>query len=373
MSCSRTVSSYGDRTPRQEPPRRHLDDVTLWLSQLQRTHSQEAEQHIDIEMNRDAIALKYPAHQTTARTMCNAQPVAYGFMIHKDGSMKHFQGGLAMESSPVPEDFIKFLPVCGSVYMRWQRRGGRGARLPLPGPSEAPAWPPPTSSFPRPSGDRAWQQWTASRSEGDSVGDSVHGKPSVVYRFFTSLGQVYQAWLDKSTPYTAVRWVVTLGLSFIYMIRVYLLPGWYIVTYALGIHHLNLLIAFLSPKVDPSLMEDSDDGPSLPTKQNEFQSSIRRLPEFKSWHVVTKGILVAMVCTFFEAFNVPVFWPILVMYFIMLFCITMKRQITHMIEYRYIPRSRTARRHTRGRRTRARRSPARRGHPPRALDGHELL
>lgn len=35
--------------------------------------------------------------------------------------------------------------------------------------------------------------------------------------------QIYQSWLDKSTPYTAVRWVVTLGLSFIYMIRVYLL------------------------------------------------------------------------------------------------------------------------------------------------------
>uniref|UniRef100_A0A8C6AWY7 Protein RER1 n=1 Tax=Monodon monoceros TaxID=40151 RepID=A0A8C6AWY7_MONMO len=156
----------------------------------------------------------------------------------------------------------------------------------------------------------------------DSVGDSVRGKPSVVYRFFTSLRQVYRAWLDKSTPYTVVRWVVTLGLSFIYMIRVYLLPGWYIVTYALGIHHLNLLIAFLSPKVDPSLMEDSDDGPSL--------------PEFKSWHTVTKDILVAMVCTFIEAFNVPVFWPILVMHFVMLFCITMKRQIEHMIEYRYI-------------------------------------
>uniref|UniRef100_A0AC11B504 Retention in endoplasmic reticulum sorting receptor 1 n=2 Tax=Caprinae TaxID=9963 RepID=A0AC11B504_SHEEP len=60
-------------------------------------------------------------------------------------------------------------------------------------------------------------------SEGDSVGDSVHGKPSVVYRFFTRLGQIYQSWLDKSTPHTAVRWVVTLGLSFIYMIRVYLL------------------------------------------------------------------------------------------------------------------------------------------------------
>lgn len=44
-------------------------------------------------------------------------------------------------------------------------------------------------------------------------------------------------------------------------------------------------------------------------------------------HSATKGIVIAMVCTFFEVFNVPVFWPILVMYFIMLFCITMKRQI----------------------------------------------
>lgn len=35
------------------------------------------------------------------------------------------------------------------------------------------------------------------------------------------------------------------------------MQGWYIVTYALGIYHLNLFIAFLSPKVDPSLMEDS--------------------------------------------------------------------------------------------------------------------
>ena len=28
--------------------------------------------------------------------------------------------------------------------------------------------------------------------------------------------------------------------------------GWYISAYALGIFHLNLFIAFLSPKIDPS-------------------------------------------------------------------------------------------------------------------------
>ncbi|MGH0167755.1 UNVERIFIED_CONTAM: hypothetical protein FKN15_066208 [Acipenser sinensis] len=51
----------------------------------------------------------------------------------------------------------------------------------------------------------------------------------------------------------------------------------------------------------------------------------------------TKAVLVAMVMTFFEMFNIPVFWPILVLYFIMLTCMTMKRQIRHMIKYRYVP------------------------------------
>uniref|UniRef100_A0A8C9AYD3 Protein RER1 n=1 Tax=Phocoena sinus TaxID=42100 RepID=A0A8C9AYD3_PHOSS len=84
-------------------------------------------------------------------------------------------------------------------------------------------------------------------SEGDSVGDSVHGKPSVVYRFFTRLGQIYQSWLDKSTPYTAVRWVVTLGLSFVYMIRVYLLQ-------------------MMAPRYQPNRMRSS--GPSFEGSQS---------------------------------------------------------------------------------------------------------
>jgi hypothetical protein len=41
--------------------------------------------------------------------------------------------------------------------------------------------------------------------------------------------------------------------------------------------------------------------------------------------------------TFFEIFDVPVFWPILLLYFIVLFIITMKRQIKHMIKHKYVP------------------------------------
>lgn len=73
---------------------------------------------------------------------------------------------------------------------------------------------------------------------------------------------------------------------------------------------------------------DDENGPALPTRATEeFRPFIRRLPEFKFWLSVTKSTIIAFFCTFVDAFNIPVFWPILVMYFITLFCITMKRQI----------------------------------------------
>nr|CAH0101291.1 unnamed protein product [Daphnia galeata] len=164
--------------------------------------------------------------------------------------------------------------------------------------------------------------------------------PNLLMQFFKRMGQSYQSLLDKSTPHPMSRWIFTFLLITLFLARVFFSKGWYIVTYALGIYHLNLFIAFLSPKIDPAMsdFEESEDGPELPTKVNEeFRPFIRRLPEFKFWYSVSKSTVIAVFCTFFEVFNVPVFWPILVMYFITLFCLTMKRQIKHMIKYRYIP------------------------------------
>ncbi|CAI9769087.1 unnamed protein product [Fraxinus pennsylvanica] len=110
----------------------------------------------------------------------------------------------------------------------------------------------------------------------------------------------------------------------------------YIVSYGLGIYILNLLIGFLSPLDDPEL--EPSDGPMLPTKgSDEFKPFIRRLPEFKFWYAITKAFCVAFLMTFFSMFDVPVFWPILLCYWIVLFVLTMKRQIMHMIKYKYIP------------------------------------
>nr|DAD21458.1 TPA_asm: hypothetical protein HUJ06_022921 [Nelumbo nucifera] len=40
---------------------------------------------------------------------------------------------------------------------------------------------------------------------------------------------------------------------------------------------------------------------------------------------------------FFSMFDVPVFWPVLFFYWVVLFILTMKRQILHMIKYKYVP------------------------------------
>ncbi|KAE8708466.1 Protein RER1 [Hibiscus syriacus] len=52
---------------------------------------------------------------------------------------------------------------------------------------------------------------------------------------------------------------------------------------------------------------------------------------------MTKAFCLAFVMTFFSVFDVPVFWPILHCYWIVLFLLTMRRQIAHMIKYKYIP------------------------------------
>jgi len=52
---------------------------------------------------------------------------------------------------------------------------------------------------------------------------------------------------------------------------------------------------------------------------------------------ITKAFCVAFVMTFFSAFDVPVFWPILLFYWVVLFTLTMRRQISHMIKYKYLP------------------------------------
>lgn len=160
---------------------------------------------------------------------------------------------------------------------------------------------------------------------------------TLVSRWSCVVSRRYQHLLDKSTPHVLGRWIAFSAVAFIYVVRAYVVQGFYIVSYGLGIYILNLLIAFLSPQVDPEIQEVMD-GPALPTRaSDEYRPFVRRLPEFKFWYSMTRAFCIAFMLTFFSVFDVPVFWPILLFYWLMLFTLTMRKQILHMIKYKYVP------------------------------------
>lgn len=154
---------------------------------------------------------------------------------------------------------------------------------------------------------------------------------------------LYQHYLDRTTPHTGPRWITTVTLLVLFMLRVITVQGFFVVAYALGIYLLNIFLLFLSPRFDPegldndSVLEDTNAGLLPSARDDEFRPFVRRLPEFRFWYNATWAAVVALGCTLFGAFDIPVFWPILLFYFILLTVVTMRRQIAHMIKYKYIP------------------------------------
>ena len=107
--------------------------------------------------------------------------------------------------------------------------------------------------------------------------------------------------------------------------------------YTLGIYLLKLLVLFVQPLVDPE-SDDEDEGPGLPSSQgDEFKPFVRKMPEFKVWKSAIEALLMALTATLFSIFDIPVFWPILLIYFILLFVLTAKKQIMHMWRHKYVP------------------------------------
>ncbi|TFY80098.1 hypothetical protein EWM64_g3915 [Hericium alpestre] len=159
----------------------------------------------------------------------------------------------------------------------------------------------------------------------------------------------YQQLLDRATPHIFYRWIGAAVVVALFELRIILVQGWYIVCYGHAIYILNLLLAFLQPRFDPSLQDDimadeieegGPDGSSSPlpsSRDDEFRPFVRRLPEWKFWLSTTRASILCFFMTFSTIFDVPVYWPILVMYFCVLFVLTMRRQLQHMIKYRYVP------------------------------------
>ncbi|EZG83602.1 RER1 family protein [Gregarina niphandrodes] len=146
--------------------------------------------------------------------------------------------------------------------------------------------------------------------------------------------QSFHQYLDKTTIWAKSRWASLAAVVTIFALRVVLAEGWYVSAYCLAVFILNLFIAFITPQKDPETDEYI-----LPVgnADGEFRPFVRKLPEFHFWSKSMYASSLALMSTCSRIFDLPVFWPVLLFYFIFVFILTMKHQISDMIQHGYMP------------------------------------
>jgi Na+/H+ antiporter NhaD/arsenite permease-like protein len=121
-------------------------------------------------------------------------------------------------------------------------------------------------------------------------------------------------------------------LLLFYFIRVFAVGGFYVITYAMSIHLLYLAILVITPVSEP------EEEAALPTTDDEkSRIFVPKVQEFIIWKSMVRVVLICFFCTFFSFLDIPVFWPILVMYFVLLFVAQLGSRISHMVKYKYVP------------------------------------
>ena len=156
-----------------------------------------------------------------------------------------------------------------------------------------------------------------------------------ITKFFSMMKRNYNAINDKIIKYVKYRWLCVSFLAFLFLVRLIITQGYQALTYCLGLYWLNCFIGFISPQIDPE--EDREES-YLPRKANDdFKPFQRKVKEFQLWESFFYSLFIGVILTFCEGVDIPVYWPLLLVYFLIMFVTSMRHQIMHMIKYNYLP------------------------------------
>uniref|UniRef100_A0A8B9Y1P4 Protein RER1 n=1 Tax=Bos mutus grunniens TaxID=30521 RepID=A0A8B9Y1P4_BOSMU len=112
----------------------------------------------------------------------------------------------------------------------------------------------------------------------------------------------------------------------------------YVIAYMYAVFLLNLVLRFITPLSFDDLVaahEDANRGTILPL--GEFKPFLRQMNEFTFWLSAVRVTYIASFCLTLDVLDIDVYWPLLILYFVILFLSTMNQQIKNMIKYRYVP------------------------------------
>ena len=177
-----------------------------------------------------------------------------------------------------------------------------------------------------------------SEEEKSKNASSINERPLSEKNIFEKISLYRNIIKDKIIIYIFERWMISFILLVLYVIRDVLTRGYACLTYCISIHIFNSFIGFISPLEHPEDYDLKSDDSFLPQKNNEeFKPFQRKVKEYTFWSIVFWTFAISIILTFFKGFDIPVFWPLLLFYFFLIFGLIMKRQIQHMIKYHYLP------------------------------------
>ena len=144
----------------------------------------------------------------------------------------------------------------------------------------------------------------------------------------------FQRFMDSIVPFTIPRWAVFAVVLLLFYIRILWFEAFYVIAYGVSVHMLYLLVLVITPMSDPD--ENSNDV-SLPMSEREHRPFVPKVGEFVVWRSMMKVLGIGFFLTLFSFLDIPVFWPILVFYFVTLFAVQVGGRVKHMLKHNYVP------------------------------------
>lgn len=147
---------------------------------------------------------------------------------------------------------------------------------------------------------------------------------------YQKVSRMIQRKMDASVPHPGMRWSVAAILLLLYIGRIAFIGGFYLVSYVVSIRLLFLCVEMITPSVPidtplPTARED-DARPFVPKKQ-----------EFIVWKHSCITIAAGLAATLFSFLDIPAYWPILVVYVLILIVTTIGGEVRKMMRYGYVP------------------------------------
>lgn len=172
-----------------------------------------------------------------------------------------------------------------------------------------------------------------SNREMDATASGGAAAPKTFTTMKAKADRTFRIYMDKIVPFTAPRWGVFGVLCLLFLLRIILAEGYYVICYGVFIHLLYLTVLVITPRAD---MEEKLDA-HIPEHQREKAVFVPKVGEFTVWKQMMRVVLIGFVLSFIPFLDLPVYVPVLVLYFFALVGIQVGTRVQHMIKYKYVP------------------------------------